>query len=89
MATTLEEIWRRCSELEERLRWRGPGYQPFPGVLKFRGVGRVTAADYGRPAPKAVAAFVLQQLLDAAQHALDFEAQVEILELMQDLDSLA
>lgn len=87
MASSIEEIWRRCQEIEERLRWRGPSYQPFPGVLEFRGVGRVTAADYARPARKEVVAYVLQQLLAAAQQALDFEAQVEILDLQQDLES--
>jgi len=85
MAATLEEIWRRCSEIEERLRWRGPSFQPFPGVLEFRGVGKVTAANYARPPEKNVVAYVLRQLLDAAEHSFDFEAQVQVLDLMQDL----
>ncbi len=89
MADSLEEIWQRCRELEERLRWRGPSFQPFPGVLKFPGVGKVTAANYGLPPDREVVAYVLQQLLDAAEHALDFEAQVQLLELMQDLEGLA
>ena len=88
MATTLEEIWQHCSEIEERLRWRGPRYQPFPGALEFRGVGKVTAADYTRLPDKRLVAYVLEQLLDAAEHALDFEAQVQVLDLMQDLEAL-
>lgn len=88
MATTIEEIWRRCSELEERLRWRGPSFQPFPGALRFRGVGKVTAANYARPPEKQVVAYVLRQLLDAAEHALDFEAQVQVLDLIQDLEAV-
>jgi hypothetical protein len=85
MAGSIEEIWRRCSEIEDRLRWRG---HSIPGVLNFGGARPVTAADYAGPARKEVVAHVLQQLLAAAQEALDFAAQVEILDLMQDLESL-
>ncbi len=88
MAETLAEIWQRCSELEERLRWKGPSFQPFPGVLEFHGTGKVTAANYGKLPQKPVVAYVLSQLLDAAEHTYDFEAQREILDLMQDLEEM-
>ena len=87
-ATTLEEIWRRCAELEQRLRRKGPSFQPFPGVLEFRGVAVVSGADFRQPPTPDLVAAVLQKLLEAAQQALDFEAQVDILHLMQDLEDL-
>ena len=87
-ALSLEEIWRRCSALEQRLRRAGPGYQPFPGVLQFRSVAVVSGADFSRTPTPDLAAAVLQRLLEAAQRTLDFEAQVEILDLMQDLQAM-
>ncbi len=87
-ALTLEEIWRRCASLEQRLRRKGPSYQPFPGVLEFRGVAVVSGADFRQQPTRPLVAAVLQRLLSAAQRSLDFEAQVEILELMQDLEDL-
>jgi len=86
MATTLAEIWQRCSEIKERLRWRGPSFEPFPGVLRFHGVGKVTPANYAKPPQRATVRFVLARLLDAAERTYDFETQREILELMQDLE---
>ncbi|MDA8346878.1 MAG: hypothetical protein M0Z66_15660 [Thermaerobacter sp.] len=87
-ALTLEEIWRRCAALEQRLRRKGPSYQPFPGVLEFHGVAVVSGADFRQPPNPQLVAAVLQRLLDAAQQSLDFEAQVEVLDLMQDLEDL-
>ncbi len=88
-ALTLEEIWRRCAALEQRLRRKGPSFQPFPGVLEFRGVAVVSGADFSQSPSPDLVAIVLQRLLGAAQQSLDFEAQVEILELMQDLEEIS
>ncbi len=85
MAANLDEIWRRCSELEERLHWRRPF---LPGVYEFTSPRRVTAADYSRSPEKQIVARVLQELLDAAEHAFDFEAQRAVLDLMQDLEEV-
>lgn len=88
-ALTLEEIWRRCAALEQRLRRKGPSFQPFPGVLEFRGVAVVSGADFSQSPNPDLVAIVLQRLLSAAQQSLDFEAQVEILDLMQDLEEIS
>ncbi len=85
MATTLGEIWQRCSELEDRLHWHRP---LLPGVYELRSPARVTAADYSRPPEKQMVGYVLRQLLDAAEHAFDFEAQREVLDLLQDLETV-
>lgn len=82
----LDETWRRCAALEERLRREVPNGLPYPGSVAGRGVGRVVGADFRAPPPsRAAVLFVLERLLDAAAHALDFEAQREIADLIDGL----
>lgn len=86
---TLQEIWQLAGTLEDRLKLRMPGWQPFPGFFELRGVSKIVPADFKAPAPDAeTVAFILQRLLDAACEVLDFEAQSEILDLLGAVDPM-
>lgn len=84
MADTLDEIWRQCEAIERRLREESRAYGPFPGVFDARR-RRLSGADYRRPPNRAMVEEVLRRLLDVAEHAFDFEIQVQVLDLLQDL----
>lgn len=80
---TLAEIWKRCASLEQRLRVVTRSKQ-----YLVSGVAIVSGADFRQTPTPGLVAVVLKRLLDSAEHALDFELQVEILQLMQDLEDL-